>query len=113
MRFKTVIVGGITNDPIPLRQFLQFLQAVLRVAQQRLFHQDMPFIGEQVGQNFRLGHVRRAHQSCLIRIERRLFDGLELRLRIERVNRGDEIGTRHFRPLLTLVAQTDDDDFHS
>ena len=66
MRFETVIVSGVTDDLISFSQSFQLVQTVSGVAQQRLLHQHMFFVGEQVRQNFRFGIVRRADQGRLV-----------------------------------------------
>src|SRR6266568_3710320 len=66
MRLETVIVSSVTNDLISFSQSFQLLKAMSGVAEQRFFHQHVFFVGEQVGQNLRLGIVRRANEGRLV-----------------------------------------------
>ena len=110
MRLEAVIVGRVADGamvpgkPIELRQILGC------VAEQRLFHQQVLAVLQQVAQNPQFDAVGSAHQRRIVIINRHLLDAFIPGIGMNRIHRGDRLVPGYGKTLLALDSQTNDDD---
>src|SRR6266404_5368712 len=94
MRLETVVVGGIAGYPIKTRQLLELADILVRLGKERLFHQDMLRVIEQIGERLDLWFVWNAYERCIILLERHILDPPIAGFGVEWVHNSDDISAR-------------------
>ena len=110
VRLESVVVCRITDRLILAGEFFQSFYVRIVRRPKRLFHEHVFAAGKQVFKNFDFRLVGRAYQGGVVLLGGHFLHRLILRLGVDRIHRGDEVGSRHGAALVPLHSQTDDDD---
>ena len=112
MRLESVVVGRVADDPRLGGAGGEPLERRLGGGEQRLFHQDVLPVGQQVVEDVHLDVVGRADEGRFVGVQRHLLHRGVLRAPINRVRGGDHVRPGDGQALPPLDAEADDDHPH-
>ena len=104
MGLEAVVIGGVTDGAVFLRQFLQMAYVRLVLGKDGFFHQHMLAMFQQITQHLHLGLVGNTGQHRVVRLQRHVFDSLKIHAFGYRIHRGHHMVTRRGHALMPLHA---------
>src|SRR5436190_3073495 len=113
VRLEAMVVGGVEDHTEAPRQRLELAYLGVVGGPQRLLDQRMLAVLGQVREQLELGAVGDAAERRVVALDRNILQVAIIGAGVDRVDRGDEIGSSELAPLGALHSQADDDHSHA
>ena len=107
-----MVVSRVAHHAAPARQPREGLERPFVRREERLLHQDVLAVLEQLGQELRLGGIGHADQRSVVRLRSHVLECAEIGVCDARIHRRDHVGAGHLPALPALDPEPDDDHAH-
>jgi len=105
MRLEAMVIAGVTNRAAGFGKPFQALEVRWIIGEKRFLDEQVLAIGKEMSEQANLGLVGRAHQRCVVGIQRHVLDALVLRFGVDWINGCDGFPSGDREALLTLHPQ--------